>query len=279
MTQPPQLFHYRIAAPSPQVFPGSHPGRMVASGQWFQRHQPLIASPDPRRLDLRASVLNMFEDYQVRVYRQHSVLDIVLLADLSASMAGQRELALAALASIAASALTVGDRFHFAGCDSGGALPGLPVVYREPGGVGLLMRRLQSHRFRPGPPQWSAVLPLLPSRRSLVFVLTDGHFALAAWRLLLQRLQGHAVVPVLAWRGLDYQDLPGWGLGSFQDAETGRYRTVWMRPSFKQAIVAAYAERKRQVRGLCRAHGAEPVFLAAPYCAAQMQRYFLARAA
>ena len=46
MTQPPQLFHYRIAAPSPRVFPGSHPGRMVASGQLFQRHEPLIASPD-----------------------------------------------------------------------------------------------------------------------------------------------------------------------------------------------------------------------------------------
>jgi len=279
MTQPPQLFHYRIASPSPSVFPGSHPGRMVASGQLFQRHEPLIASPDPRRLDLRASMLNLFEDYQVRVYRQHSVLDVVLLADLSASMAGQRQLVLDALASIAASALTVGDRFHFAGCDSGGALRGLPVVYREPGGIALLMRRLQQHRFSPGQPQWPAVLPVLPPRRGLVFLLTDGHFALAAWRQLLSRLQGHAVVPLLAWRDFDYLDLPRWGLVSFQDAESGRYRTVWMRPALKHAIVEAYTERKRQLRGLCRTHGAEPLFLAAPYRAAHMQQYFLARAA
>jgi len=279
MTRPPALFNYRIATPSPRVFPGSHPGRMVASGQLFQRHEPLIASPDPRRLDLRASVLNVFDDCQVRVYRQHSVLDVVLLVDLSASMAGQWPLVLEALASIAASALAAGDRFHFAGCDSGGALRGLPVLYREQGGIALLHDRLREHRLRLGPPQWHAVLPLLPPRRSLVFVLTDGHFALAAWRQLLLRLQGHAVVPVLAWRELDFLALPRWGLVSFQDAETGRYRTVWMRPSFKQAIVAAYAERKRQLGGLCRAYGAEALFLAAPYRAAQMQQYFLARAA
>ncbi len=279
MTSPAQHFHYRIATPSPQVYPGSHPGRMVASGQLFQRHQPLLASPDPRRLDLRASVLNLFEDYQVRVYRQHSVLDVLLLADLSASMAGQRESVLAVLASIAASVLDAGDRFYFIGCDSSGVLGDLPVVYREPGSLAVLLERLREHRFRPGPPQWHAALPLLPPRRGLVFVLTDGHFALAGWRQVLSRLQGHALVPLLAWRELDYRDLPDWGLVSFQDAETGRYRTVWMRPSFKQAIVTAYAERQQHLRGLCRAHGAEPLFLTAPYRAAQMQQYFLARAA
>lgn len=112
-----------------------------------------------------------------------------------------------------------------------------------------------------------------------MFLLTDGHFALADWQQLLQRLQVHAVVPLVAWRNEDYSALPRWGLVSFQDDETGRYRTVLMRPSFKQTLMAAYAERKRRLNGLSRAYGAETLFLTAPYRASQMQQYFWARAA
>ncbi len=55
MTQAIESFHYRLAHPGYSVFPGAHPGQMVGSGQLFKRHEPLLASPDPRRIDLRAS--------------------------------------------------------------------------------------------------------------------------------------------------------------------------------------------------------------------------------
>lgn len=278
MSKPKQLFQYRLATTSPRVFPGAHPGRMVASGQLFQRHEPLIASPDPRRLDLRASVLNLFDDYQVRVYRQHNIVDIVALVDLSASMADKRADWLDCLASIAESALSYGDRFRFIGCDS--RPRGYPLVMCSSAGVlAALIRDLRQRRLASGGPRWQQCLPYLPAGRALVFVLTDGHFGLGVWRALLHRLKVHAVVPLLLGYDEDCLALPRWGLLSFQDAETGRYRTVLMRPSYRQAIMDAYAERKRQLQNLCRAYGSEPLFLNTPYHAAQMQQYFWAKPA
>jgi len=115
---PTQIFQYRLATPSSRVYPGAHVGRMVSSGHLFKQHEPLIAHPDPRRIDLRASVLDVFGQYRVRVYQQHSLIDVLLLADLSASMSQNKALLLACLDSIAESAFSYGDRFSFMACGS-----------------------------------------------------------------------------------------------------------------------------------------------------------------
>ncbi|WP_256360841.1 hypothetical protein [Methylomonas koyamae] len=60
---------------------------MVGNGQLFKRHEALLARPDPRRLDLRASVLDPFGQYRVRAYQEHDRVEVMVLADLSASLA------------------------------------------------------------------------------------------------------------------------------------------------------------------------------------------------
>ncbi len=116
MTQAIESFQYRLTHPGYSVFPGAHPGQMVGSGQLFKRHEPLLARPDPRRIDLRASLLDPFNSYRVRVFQQHSKLTVTVIADLSASMSVRLPMLADFLLSAAQSALQLGDSFGFIGC-------------------------------------------------------------------------------------------------------------------------------------------------------------------
>jgi hypothetical protein len=49
-------FHYRLPQRVAGWRPGSHPGSSLGVGQEFVSHASLYDWPDPRRLDLRASV-------------------------------------------------------------------------------------------------------------------------------------------------------------------------------------------------------------------------------
>ena len=66
--------------------PGSHPGSSLGAGQEFVSHVSLYDRPDPRRLDLRASLRDLSGDWLVRVNRQRAGIPVHVVADVSASM-------------------------------------------------------------------------------------------------------------------------------------------------------------------------------------------------
>lgn len=277
----PEIFQYRLAMPGTRVYPGAHAGRMVGSGRLFKRHEPLIAYPDPRRIDLRASVLDVFEQYRVRVYQQHSVIEVLLLADRSASMnsgdANKQQVFLDCLASIAESAFSYGDSFSFIACGATVEQRYDLMQCRQRGAIASLIRRLQSARFEPQHPRWQNALPYLPASPSLLFLLSDFHYDLNTLAPLLHRLRQHDVVPLVSWQRSEYQDLPAWGLVSFQDSENRSTRTLLMRPVLRRKIGQAFEQRRRQLQAYFRGFGSEPVFLEDRYSAAQLQHYFWKR--
>lgn len=267
-------FHYRLAHPGYSVFPGAHPGQMVGSGQLFKRHEPLLASPDPRRIDLRASLLDPFGDYRVRVFQQHSKLTMYVIADLSASMAGKLPALADFVLSAAQSALETGDSFGFIGCG-----PGLDRRWLLPAGHAMQPIREMAVQMRDFQAQGRAdslsqVSPLLPARRSLLFLPSDWHFPLATLKRILQPLTPHAVVPLVLWDESEYTGLPEWGLVRFKDSENGRAKTLLMRPELKRRIVQAFEQRKSQLQHAFRGFGMEPLFLSGAYRADLMTRYF-----
>lgn len=269
-----ESFHYRLVHPGYSVFPGVHPGQMVGSGQLFKRHEPLLASPDPRRIDLRASLLDPFGDYRVRVFQQHSKLSMYVVADLSASMAGKLPALADFVLSAAQSALEAGDSFGFIGCG-----PNLERRWLLPASQSMQAVREMSQRIRIFQAQGRAdslsqVSPLLPSRRSLVFLLSDWHFPRESMQRILQPLTPHAVVPLVVWDEAEYTALPEWGLVRFKDAENGRGKTLLMRPELKQRIVRAFEQRKNLLRQTFRGYGMEPLFSSGAYRADSMNRYF-----
>lgn len=274
-----QSFHYRLAHPGYSVFPGAHPGQMVGSGQLFKRHEPLLASPDPRRIDLRASLLDPFAGYRVRVFQQHSKLNVYAIADLSASMTltGQqdkRQTLAELVLSAAQSALQCGDSFGFIGCGQR-----LEQRWTLPAGSSLqpvreMLNRLPALTAQTGADSLARIAPLLSARRSLVFLVSDYHFALSGLRQILHPLAMHAVVPVVLWQAAEAADLPSWGLVRFKDAESRRSRTVLMRPALKQRINQAFTVRRQQLQQVFRSFGMEPLFLSGAYRAEAMTRYF-----
>lgn len=269
-----ESFNYQLAHPGYSVFPGAHPGQMVGSGQLFKRHEPFLASPDPRRIDLRASLLDPFNSYRVRVFQQHSKLTVTVIADLSASMTVKLPMLADFLLSAAQSALQLGDSFGFIGCgpslDHRWLLPAGPAM--EP--VREMSRRLTSLRTNGTADSLSRIAPLLPKRRSLLFLVTDCHFSLTKLRQILQPLASHAVVPVVWWDEAECRDLPEWGLVRFKDAENRRARTLLMRPDLKQRIIQSFEKRRIVLTHTFRSFGVEPLFLNGAYRAESMTQYF-----
>ncbi|QWF70148.1 MxaS protein [Methylomonas paludis] len=279
MTKPINCFDYRIARLGSSAYPGAHPGQMLGGGQLFMRHEPLLAYPDPRRIDLRASVLDVFQHYRVRVFQQPSKLNVYVIADLSASMAYRGvHTKLSVLAdfvlSAAQSALQCGDHFGFIGCGQH-----LDRRWLLPAGTDLhQVRKLTEHLL-----DWQCqgtaeslvqLAPVLPSRPALLFLVSDYHFDLTRLRHILQILSAHRVVPLVLWDQGEYAELPKWGLVNFKDLETGRSRTLWMRPALQQRINQAFAQRRQLVLRTCREFGREALFMDGEYRSEVLTHYF-----
>jgi uncharacterized protein (DUF58 family) len=257
------LIEYRLRWLSGTVFPDAHLGHMTGAGLLFKQHQPLAANCDPRRIDLRASVLDPFEHFRVRAYHQPSRIDVYLLADLSASMghAGKQMILATLLRTLARSAFGYGDRFGFIG--AGEAIEQrwlLPAgMHFEP--VSRVAGQLENAHFSGTAAGLRQVSAYLPAERSLLFLLTDGHFSLAYLSDLLASLQMQDVVPLVLWDPDEYRRLPAWGLLPVRDMESGASRTLVMRPAFRNRIVAAYEQRRQALLGTFRAFGNEPLFI------------------
>jgi len=116
----PREVHYRLRQGAAGSFPGAHRSPRGDTGQEFRAHVPLVNARDPRRLDIHASLRDPFGQWWVRVHAQRMAVPVVMIADLSSSMAftgsQRRPEVLADVAqSLAWSASKAGDAFSFIG--------------------------------------------------------------------------------------------------------------------------------------------------------------------
>jgi uncharacterized protein (DUF58 family) len=253
MSSPPspvREFHYRIGAPARGHFPGHHRSRSGSSGFEFRGHANLMDAPDPRRLDLHASLRDPFGNWIVRVYSQRQSIPVVMVADVSASMAfvgRQRKLDVVAdfAESLAWSAWRTGDSFGFIGCDEGvrPELLASPSRSRAAGSaIAERLRQLQaSGRSAQG---LQDAHRHLPRQRALVFLVSDFHLPAADIQALLGRFAHHELVPVVVWDPLEHALTATRGLAPLVDLETGRRRMVWWRPALREKWLAAHAAQR-----------------------------------
>ena len=272
-------FIYKIPLLGYRPSLGVHRGLMAGSGQLFTRHDSLLARPDPRRLDLRASVLDPFRNYRVKVFQQHTQLSVVLIADLSASMAYQgkhyRQQALADFVlSAAVSATQTGDNFSFIGCGKKLEQQWLLAANRNVGCATELAQRLTKTTFTSQAESLWQLTPVLPSKRSLLFLASDFYMPLAKVSALMAQLTQHIVVPVIFWDKSEYQELPDWGFVKLKELESGKTKTLFLRPHYKRRIIEAYAQRKVELQKAFRAFAVEPLFMVGNFQAQQLTTYF-----
>ena len=272
--------HYRVGAPVLGHFPGHHRSTRGTGGFEFRGHASLLDAPDPRRLDLHASLRDPFGDWRVRIYSQRKSVPVTVVADLSASIGfAGRHAKLAVLAdfveSLAWSAWRTGDSFGFIGCDSA-----LRADLRQPqtrarGAGGEIARRLRA--LHPEGRDARGLLDAprhLSRQRALLFLVSDFHLPLELVAAVLDGLSVHEVVPTVLWDPLEFGLSAARGLAQVIDPESGRQRLVWWRPALRARWEAAHAQRREALLQLFRARRLKPLFIEGGYDADAVTRHF-----
>jgi len=243
-----------------------------------------MSAPDPRRIDLRASLKDPFGQWVVRTFRQRSSINLYIIADLSASMGvtgARRKLdVLADLTEAAAySAHRTGDPFGFVGADEELHEELYLPAMRAPGAGTVLSEKLRrltlAERSAAALPRAAA---LLPRRRCLVFLVSDFHLPHSLLEACLDALAAHHVVPVVLWDPAESRPAAGFGIGAVRDPESGVQRTVLVRPALRRKLAAAYRERALALERLFARRSTRPLFITGAFRSAQVSQYFLGAA-
>jgi Mg-chelatase subunit ChlD len=274
---------YRVGAPVLGHFPGHHRSRRGETGFEFRSHASLLDAPDTRRLDLHATLRDPFGDWQVRVYSQRKSIPVLVVADLSASMAfeGQRrkpELLADFVASLAWSAWRTGDSFGFVGCDAGVRRDWLQPPTRARAAGQALAQALRG--WQPDGPSSRSAAGLeaahryLGRQRALVFLLSDFHLPLPQLRLVLASLAAHEVVPVVLWDPQEFEIGAAHGLAQAVDPETGRRQLLWWRPALRARWRQAHAERRAALQLAFAQQRCRPLFIEGAFDADAVTRHF-----
>lgn len=275
--------HYRTAAPVLGYFPGHHRSRRGDSGFEFRGHASLLDAPDPRRLDLHASLRDPFGGWRVRLYSERMAMPVVVVADLSASMAFEgrhsRPTVLADFVqSLALSSWRTGDRFGFVGCDTQVRPEWLLLPTRARGPGEALAQALRAGVPMAASSRSAAGLVQAASKlgrqRALVFLVSDFHLPPADIHAVLASLSLHEVVPVVLWDALEFEPAATRGLLHTVDPESGQRRLVWWRPALRARWQGAVAQRRAQLKANFAARRLRPLFIEGAFDADAVTRHF-----
>ena len=272
--------HYRIGSAALGHFPGHHRSKRGDSGFEFRGHASLLDAPDPRRLDLHASLRDPFGNWAVRIYSQRKSIPVAVVADVSASMGfagARRKLDVVAdfVDSLAWSAWRTGDSFGFVGCDTAVREDLLLPQSRTRASAGVLSQTLRE--LHPQGPSAQGLLSAarhLPRRRALVFLLSDFHLPLADVSAVLASLAHHDLVPVVLWDPQEFSLSAARGLAQVVDPESGRQRLVWWRPALRERWRAQLAQRREAMLQAFRAKRLSPLFMEGAFDADAVTRHF-----
>lgn len=277
-------FHYRYPHNVYGHTPGAHKGTSLGTGDRFAGFADLFDYPDPRRLDLRASLRNNLSDggnsWLVRRYQQRAPITLWMLADLSRSMAisNVNHEHLANLTHlIAHSAIGLGDRFALAGfdCQLRRDVSLMPTSQRS-------MPLIAADKVRDAAPATAAGIDglihasnMITSSHAIVFLASDFCCDLAVVEKALRQLSRYIVIPIV-WKHDDVNHLPsqaGWT--EMRDAETGERRSVWMRSSIKKRWEKTMDEHFKQLTACFMRHRVKPLFTEGDVTGEQLTHYFL----
>lgn len=273
-------FSYQIGWRTRGRHPGRHASAQRGLGMEFCGHAPLIAYPDPRRIDMRQTLRDPFDQVWVKIFNQKSSIPVYVVCDLSGSMgfAGHmRKLEIAAeiAASAAWSAFRVNDPFGFIGFDEEVREDWLFSSTTRVHGAFDLTERL-SH-YRPGhvgAHGLQDVNRFLSRERSLVLLVSDFHMPLDQLQQSLTMLLRHHVVPLVLWDAAEYRNLPEFGVAGVTDCETGARRTLFLRRDLRERIQQAFEDRRAALKKLFMDLDMPPLFIEDGFEPDDLTEYF-----
>jgi len=287
---PASEFAYRVRGSAGGARPGAHGGRTEGAGDGFAGHRSLFERPDPRRLDVRASLSAVPREWRVRTYHQRSAVTLQVLLDVSASMrlgepATKLAVAGAFIDALAHSAARLGDAVGMVGFDTAWRQD-LSVAPRAGRGVGAALRECGDRAGR-GPLVTAGVSGIracaerLTGRPALVFLVSDFLFPLDGLDAAVRALGGGGstrIVPIVV-RDPGELALPdGFGWVPMRDVETGRTRSIWLHDSARRRWRDAIARQRDTLASVFAADGVRPFMLQGRLDGEALTRWFLENA-
>jgi uncharacterized protein (DUF58 family) len=260
----------------------------VGSGQEFVTHMSLYDYPDPRRLDLRASLRSLDGKWLVRVNRQRAGISVRALVDVSASMTfGGRRPKLQVVAdfveALGLSAFRVGDAVGMMAFDEV-ERSDLFIPARVSRGMGSVMGHALrgaagSGRFKRGLHAGSVdgleiAASHLAGQQGLVFLVSDFHWPLPRLNIVLDYLAHATVVPIVVWDPAEIEPPARNALATLRDAESGARTTLWVRPKLREQWRLAVARRRADINSFLAARGLHPFYMEGRFDADALSRYF-----
>jgi uncharacterized protein (DUF58 family) len=263
---------------------GRHAGRHVSAqrglGMDFVGHAPLISYPDPRRIDLRLTLRDPFEQIFVRIFNQRSATPIYVVCDMSGSMgfSGQHhklQIAAELTASAAYSASRIHDPFGFIGFDDEIREDWLTPLSTRMQGAFDLADRLKE--YKPQQVDGNGLMQAsyrLSRERSLVFLVSDFHMPLDILEASMYSMQRHHVVPVVLWDAAEYSKLPEFGITHVTDSETGERRSLFLRGDMHARIQKSFADRREALYQLFMRFDSPPFYIEQGFDPDALTEYF-----
>jgi hypothetical protein len=284
----PQEFTYRFPDKVFGHVPGAHSGTALGSGDRFAGFADLFDYPDPRRLDIRASLRQQAGDlmqgqqrWLVKRYQQRASITLWLLADISHSMSvsSVNHARLAKLAHmIAHSAIGMGDRFAMASFDHiwRQDVTIMPTTQRSMPAFAAEKLMQASDPQAPGAEGLFHTADLINNKRALVFLASDFCFDINILERSLRKLSQYVVVPIV-WRHDDVDHFPsnaGWT--EMRDAETGQRHSVWMRRGMKQRWQQQMDDHFAALEACFMRYRIRPLYVNGDVAPQQLTEYFYA---
>lgn len=284
-------FAYKLAGTSPDRRPGAHQSHQAGSGMRFSSYARLFDAPDPRRLDLRASLRDVKGEWLVRSYLQPASLTIYAIADISASMRfgepGKLRVTADFLCSLAQSASRYGDALSLLPFDDV-CRPDLfiPPQRHRALAESLVTQLLQSNdselsEKRNGDKMCALADTVrhVPIRNTLVFIVSDFHGPLAPLAESLDVLSATTVVPMVIWDQAETEPPPANRLLQAREIASPRKTSVWLSARKRRDWLDNVQQRRFALNALFQRYHCAPLFVEHAFDADAMTRHFLERVA
>lgn len=287
----PQEFYYHLGWRARGAQPGAHPTRTAGGNADFQSYVPFMENPNPRRIDLRATMRTMPRQLMSRAYYERGAVAVYAVLDVSASMrftgnTDKFNLVADIVASAAWSAVRSGDSFGLVACDSAVRSDLFEAPTHRLGLAEEIRTKLLATHQKPLAHNnttqaiTASALPFaaqqLRQKRSLVFLISDFHLPDALISQTLVSLTPHDVVPLVLWDSAEYNNIPSWGWARVRDMESGGDRALFLRPSLVKKIKESYVERRQIIIAKCLQAGTRtPFFIEDTFNAEQLTRHLL----
>jgi uncharacterized protein (DUF58 family) len=283
----PRQFFYNIHWRPRTYHAGANLTSHHGNGSDFAGFANLLACPDPKRIDIRASVRTVPQQWLVRTYLERAAVRVFAIVDVSSSMlfqgeANMRQQVTEFVTALAWSANRQGDAFGMAAANddvqsSWQILPtfqtGTAQVVAE-----KITRYWQSNHAVSGRNASAipAAIEEIGPQRALVFLISDFYWDTALLQQTLKAAQAHDVIPVVLRDQSATEGMPAFGWARLRDMESGEERSWMLRKHLHQQIGAHLVQQKHMLNSqFMKAGTRSPLWLVPQWQAEEVSRHLM----